>query len=161
MFGLLGLFGMKLADSMLATMKSVFTYQGRRFLAMFAVTGSQLMYLLLITQMQDGWAAFLVVGLAVMGGQFLGMSVGEKMSKEKTWKMSVSLPREDAIRTARRMRSKNIACQTIKTYVDSPAMTLVAYADDKQQTKEIKKLLPPGSVVEVMEILTKVTISDE
>lgn len=159
MFGLLGLFGMKLADSMLATMKSVFTYQGRRYLAMFAVTGSQLMYLLLITQMQDGVAAFLVVGLAVMGGQFLGMTIGERMSKEKTWKLSVSLPREDAIKTARLMRSKNIACQTIKTYVDSPAMTLVAYADDRNETKEVKKLLPPGSVVEVMEVLTKVEIN--
>lgn len=159
MFGLLGLFGMKLADSMLATMKSVFTYQGRRYLAMFAVTGSQLMYLLLITQMQDGLAAFLVVGLAVMGGQFLGMTIGERMSKEKTWKLSVSLPREDAIKTARLMRSKNIACQTIKTYVDSPAMTLVAYADNRNETKEVKKLLPPGSVVEVMEVLTKVEIN--
>lgn len=159
MFGLLGLFGMKLADSMLATMKSVFTYQGRRYLAMFAVTGSQLMYLLLITQMQDGLAAFLVVGLAVMGGQFLGMTIGERMSKEKTWKLSVSLPREDAIKTARLMRSKNIACQTIKTYVDSPAMTLIAYADDRNETKEVKKLLPPGSVVEVMEVLTKVEIN--
>lgn len=159
MFGLLGLFGMKLADSMLATMKSIFTYQGRRYLAMFAVTGSQLMYLLLITQMQDGLAAFLVVGLAVMGGQFLGMAIGERMSKEKTWKLSVSLPREDAIKTARLMRSKNIACQTIKTYVDSPAMTLVAYADDRNETKEVKKLLPPGSVVEVMEVLTKVEIN--
>lgn len=159
MFGLLGLFGMKLADSMLATMKSVFTYQGRRYLAMFAVTGSQLMYLLLITQMQDGVAAFLVVGLAVMGGQFLGMTIGERMSKEKTWKLSVSLPREDAIKTARLMRSKNIACQTIKTYVDSPAMTLVACADDRNETKEVKKLLPPGSVVEVMEVLTKVEIN--
>lgn len=159
MLGLFGLFGMKLADSMLATMKSVFTYQGRRYLAMFAVTGSQLMYLLLITQMQEGWAAFLVVGLAVMGGQFLGMTIGERMSREKTWKLSVSLSREDAIRTAQLMRDKNIACQTIKTYVDSPAMTLIAYADDRGETKEVKKLLPPGSIVEIMEVLTKVEIN--
>lgn len=149
---LLTLFFLKLGDSMLATMKSIFTYQGRRWLAMFAITGSQLMYLLLITRMMDGVAAFIAVGLAVMGGQFLGMTLGTKMTKEKVWKMSTSLPRGEAIELAQNLRTHNIPCQTIKTYVDAPAMTLVAYAESKQDTKRIKSLLPIGTHVEVTEI---------
>lgn len=149
---LLTLFLIKLADSTLGTMKSVFTYQGQRWLAMFAITGSQMMYLLLISRMQDGWQAFAAVALAVMAGQVLGMSIGEKFNKEKVWKFSIVTERQEGIKLAKTLRGANIACQTVKSYIENPTMTVVAYAENKSQTKTIKALLPKGSIVEVTEI---------
>lgn len=149
---LLILFFIKLADSTLSTMKSVFTFQGRRWLAMFAITGSQMMYLLLITRMEEGWKAFLAVALAVMAGQVLGMNIGEKFTKERVWKMSITLSREDGITLADELRSQNIACRTMKSYVESPTLEVIAYAENKAQTKLIQSYLPEGSFVEVVEI---------
>lgn len=146
------LFALKLADSTLGTMKSVFTYQGRRWLAMFAITGSQMMYLLLITRMEDGWQAFAAVAIAVMAGQVLGMNIGEKFDKEKVWKMSITMPREEGIQFADELRLNNIACRTIKSYIDAPAMEILVYAETKAQTKLINSYIPEGSFVEIVEI---------
>ena len=149
---LITLFLLKLADSTLGTMKSVFTYQGRRWLAMFAITGSQMMYLLLITRMEDGWKAFAAVALAVMMGQVLGMNIGEKFNKEKVWKMSITMPREEGIIFADELLEKNIACRTIKSYMGNPTLEVVAYAENKSQTKLIQSYIPEGTFVEIVEI---------
>lgn len=149
---LLILFLIKLADSTLSTMKSVFTYQGRRWLAMFAITGSQMMYLLLITRMEDGWKAFTSVAIAVMAGQVLGMNIGEKFTKERVWKMSITLPREEGIQLADKLRSRNLACRTMKSYIENPTLEVVAYAENKSQTKLIQSYLPEGAFVEILEI---------
>lgn len=146
------LFAIKLADSTLSTMKSVFTYQGRRWLAMFAITGSQMMYLLLITRMEEGWQAFAAVAIAVMMGQVLGMNIGEKFTKERVWKMSITLSREEGILLADELRSENIACRTMKSYIENPTLEVIAYAENKSQTKLIQSYLPEGSFVEVVEI---------
>ena len=149
---LLILFFIKLADSTLSTMKSVFTFQGRRWLAMFAITGSQMMYLLLITRMEEGWKAFAAVAIAVMMGQVLGMNIGEKFTKERVWKMSITIPRAEGIILADELRSQNIACRTMKSYIESPMLEVVAYAENKVQTKLIQSYLPEGTFVEVVEI---------
>lgn len=152
MLSLLILFLIKLADSTLSTMKSVFTYQGRRWLAMFAITGSQMMYLLLITRMEPGWKAFAAVAVAVMAGQVLGMSIGEKFNKEQVWKMSITLPRQEGIELADELRAHNLACRTMKSYIESPTLEVIAYAENKSQTTLIQPYLPEGSFVEVVEI---------
>lgn len=151
---LLILFAIKLADSTLSTMKSVFTYQGRRWLAMFAITGSQMMYLLLISRMEEGWQAFAFVAVAVMVGQVLGMNIGERFNKEQVWKMSITIPREEGIKLSNELRSNNIACRTIKSYMDAdaPTMEVLVYAETKSQTRLIKSYIPEGSFVEVVEI---------
>lgn len=149
---LITLFLVKLADSTLSTMKSVFTYQGRRWLAMFAITGSQMMYLFLITIMEDGWKAFTAVALAVMAGQIIGMNLGEKFDKERVWKMSITLKREEGVELSKVLREKEIACRTIKSYIEGPTMEVLAYAETKEQTALIKSHIPKGASVEIVEI---------
>lgn len=152
MMSLLILFLIKLADSTLGTMKSVFTYQGSRWLAMFAVTGSQMMYLLLITRMEEGVGAFVAVALAVMAGQVLGMNIGEKFQKEKVWKISVTMGRSKGVEVAQILRDLGIPNHTVKSFESSPTITLVAYATTKESTTEIMSYIPQGSHVEITEL---------
>lgn len=158
MTGLLLLFGMKLADSMLATMKSVFTYQGREYWAMFAVTGSQLVYLLLVTQMTNTVASFVVVGIAVMAGQFLGMRMGEKMRKESVWRIDSIVLFNEGIEFADKLKELNIPCTTTTAYMNgNKVLKVTAYAENRSQTSLVKSQIPVGSIVDVIEIKNHIT----
>lgn len=143
---------------MLATMKSVFTYQGREYLAMFAVTASQLVYLLLVTQMSNTVSAFIVVGLAVMLGQFLGMRAGEKMRKESVWRIDTIILFEEGIEFADKLKELNIPCTTTTAYMSgNKVLKVTAYAENRSQTSLVKSEIPVGSIVDIIEIKNHLT----
>lgn len=161
LFSLLVLFFLKLADSTLGTMKSVFTYQGRRWLAMFAITGSQLVYLLLITRMEDGVWSFVAVGAAVMIGQVLGMSIGEGMRKETIWRLDIEMDFEPGIYAADRLRELNIPCSTSVGYIgNEKILNIKAYADSRKQTTIIKENTLKANSIDVIEIKDKIEMGE-
>lgn len=156
---LLTLFGMKLADSTFATMKSVFTHQGRKYYAMFAITASQLIYLMMIKFMDNSLASYAVVAVAIMAGQVLGMTIAERMKKDSTWKIIGKVPFLTGEGIAKTLSKSGFEVETVKVYKQGKKyMNVVVYADTKQDTKQIKLAFEEGTQVEIIEIKDRIVL---
>lgn len=150
---------MKLADSTFATMKSVFTHQGRRYYAMFAITASQLIYLMLIKFMSNSIPSYIAIALAIMAGQFLGMTIAEKMKKDSTWKIIGKVPFKNAENIARKLSKLSYEVETTKTYKKGiKTMAITVYANTREDSRIIKSAFPEGTDVEIIEIKDRITL---
>lgn len=150
---------MKFADSTFATMKSVFTYQGRRYWAMFAITASQLLYLMMIKFMSNTIPSYIAVALAIMLGQAFGMTIAEKMKKDSTWKIIGKVPFSQAEQIARSLSKEGFEVETTKTYKQGKKfMNITVYADTKAETKSVKNAFPEGTQVEIIEIKDRIVL---
>lgn len=159
LLNLLLLFAVKLGDSTLATMKSVFTIQGRRYLAMFSITGSQLLYLVLIKFMDNSIYGFATVAIAIMSGQYIGMAIGDKIKKESTWKLIVKVPFQEGEKLARELSQLEYEVETNKVYFKGKKqMNVTVFAPTKNDTKIIKSACPVGTEVEIIEIKNLITL---
>ena len=91
---LLFVFVMKMLDTSLAAMKTMFTIKGLPLLAALASSISYLLYTVAMKQVfnDTGFLSTVVVALAVFLGQFITQSTMRKKdkNKEKLWKVSVT-----------------------------------------------------------------------
>lgn len=144
---LLFVFVMKMLDTSLAAMKTMFTIKGLPFFAALASSISYLLYTIAMKQVfnDTGLASTIVVAIAVFLGQFITQSTMHKKSKhkEKLWKVNVTAKTwDESFNFMSDLEETGISYSSDKKYnkYRKKVLGFDIYCSSKEETKIVKEL---------------------
>lgn len=145
MMELLFIFGMKMLDTSLGALKTIFTIKGFAFLAAAANAISYLLYTVVMKKVvnDSGFLSTLVVVAAVFFGQFLTQILAHRSDKDKIWKVSVTAKTwEQSFDFMAELEETGIAYRSEKCYNKHREKVLGfdVFCKTKAETQTIKEL---------------------
>jgi hypothetical protein len=154
------LFFAKLLSNMLSTGKTILVQRNRSLLAGLMVAVSDLIYFFLIRNVlsDDSILAVAVVSAAGGAGCFLAVTLGNRLSKERTFVNVVMCDDLAAMREFRDfLASKHITNVALDSYTrdwDTKTITVTAYAETKEENRLIDEYIE-NSVLKFKRVIQK------
>lgn len=127
-----------------STIKSVVLIKGSKGLAVgintfHYIINSTLTYVIGRAENLTIWMVILITGLTNLIGVWVGLTITEKMKKERLWRISGTVKTENYEKVINNLKEKDIKFVTYETDWDKIKLIDV-FSQGKEQSKEIKKI---------------------
>jgi hypothetical protein len=136
-----------LINVVLSTLKSVITIKGGRLIASITNAISYGFNTIVIKSISDVelWIAVVITIISNLIGVYLALTITKKFEKERLWKITVTVPTENAKELKTDLHNANIGFITYETSYEKYKVIDI-FSNDKSESRVVRKLLSKYNV---------------
>ena len=131
-----------LINVILSTLKSVITIKGGRMVACITNATAYGFNTIVIKSISDVnlWVAVVITIISNLVGVYIALTITKKFEKERLWKITVTIPSENAKELKTDLHEANIGFITYETSYEKYKVIDI-FSNDKSESRVVRKLL--------------------